>query len=109
MGREKIYEVDRDRYLIDSCFKEKEWKEVVRSDSLARHRWLTPIILATQEAKIRRISVPSQPRQVVCETLSQKTLHKNRVGGVAQAEGPEFKPQYCKKQKQKEEEDAEEW
>jgi hypothetical protein len=27
----------------------------------------------------------------------KKTLHKNRAGGVAQGEGPEFKPQYCKK------------
>jgi hypothetical protein len=26
-----------------------------------------------------------------------KTLHKNRAGGVVQGEGPEFKPQYCKK------------
>jgi hypothetical protein len=25
-----------------------------------------------------------------------KTLHKNRAGGVAQDEGPEFKSQYCK-------------
>jgi hypothetical protein len=31
-----------------------------------------PVILATQEAKIRRIDVCSQPGQVVCETLSQK-------------------------------------
>jgi hypothetical protein len=30
------------------------------------------------------------------QTLSQKILHKNRAGGVAQGEGPEFKPQYCK-------------
>jgi hypothetical protein len=29
----------------------------------------------------------------------EKTLHKNRVGGVDQDEGPEFKPQYCKKKK----------
>jgi hypothetical protein len=35
-------------------------------------RWLTPIILATQEAEIRRITVLSQPRQTVCEILSQK-------------------------------------
>jgi hypothetical protein len=42
--------------------------------------------------------VPSHPRQIVCETLFQKTLHKNRAGGVAQGEGPEFKPQYLKKQ-----------
>jgi hypothetical protein len=38
-----------------------------------------------------------QPGQTIQETLSPKTLHKNRVGGVAQSEGPEFKPQYCKK------------
>jgi hypothetical protein len=31
----------------------------------------------------------------------EKTLHKNRAGGVAQGEGPEFKPQYHKKVKQK--------
>jgi hypothetical protein len=29
----------------------------------------------------------------------KKTLHKNRTGGVTQGEGPEFKPQYCKKKK----------
>jgi hypothetical protein len=39
----------------------------------------------------------SQPGQKVRETLSQKTLHKNRAGGVAQGEGPEFKPQCLKK------------
>jgi hypothetical protein len=58
-----------------------------------------PVILATQEAEIRRITVQSQPKQVVHATLSQKTLHKNRTGRVAQGEGPEFKPQYYKKKK----------
>jgi hypothetical protein len=29
----------------------------------------------------------------------EKTLHKNRAGGVVQGEGPEFKPQYHKKKK----------
>jgi hypothetical protein len=38
--------------------------------------WLTPVILATQEAEIRRITVRNQPGQIVRETLSQKTLHK---------------------------------
>jgi hypothetical protein len=64
---------------------------------LAGHWWLTPVILAIQEAEIRRIMVQSQPGQIVCETLSQKTFHKNRAGGAAQGEGPEFKPQYHKK------------
>jgi hypothetical protein len=50
-------------------------------------------------AEIRRIVVQSQPGQIVRETLSQKTLHKNRAGGVAQGEGREFKPQYWKKKK----------
>jgi hypothetical protein len=36
-----------------------------------------PIIPATQEAEIRRTEVRSQPRQIVCDTLSQKTHHKN--------------------------------
>jgi hypothetical protein len=52
-----------------------------------------PIILASQEAEIRRIAVRSQPRQTVLKTLSQKTLHKKRAGGVAQGVGPEFKLQ----------------
>jgi hypothetical protein len=33
------------------------------------------------------------------ETLTQKILHKNRAVGEAQGEGPEFKPQYCAKEK----------
>jgi hypothetical protein len=40
--------------------------------------------------------VQSQPRQIIREALSQKSLHKNRGGRVAQGEGPEFKNQ-CQK------------
>jgi hypothetical protein len=58
--------------------------------------WLTSIILATQEAEIRRIMIRSQHWQIVHETLSQKW-----AGRVAQGKGPEFKPQYSKKKKKK--------
>jgi hypothetical protein len=58
-----------------------------------------PVILATQEAEIRRIAVGSQPRKIVCKILSQKYLSQKRAGRVAQGEGPEFKPQYQKKKK----------
>jgi hypothetical protein len=55
------------------------------------------VILATQEAEIRRIAVRSQPGKLVRETITE-----NWAGGVvAQGEGPEFKPQYCKKKKKK--------
>jgi hypothetical protein len=63
--------------------------------------WLMPVIPATQEAEIRRMEVWSQSEQIVHETLSWKTLHKNRAGGVAQGAGPEFKPQYQKEKKKK--------
>jgi hypothetical protein len=54
-----------------------------KSSGLGRRQWLMPVILATQEADIRRIEVRSQPVEIVHETLSQKTLYKNRAGGVA--------------------------
>jgi hypothetical protein len=40
----------------------------------ARHWWHTPLILATWEAKLRRILVGGQPEQIVCKTLP--TQHK---------------------------------
>jgi hypothetical protein len=55
-------------------------------------QWLTPAILATQEAEIKRITVGSQPGQIIHETLSRKNPSQKRAGV-----GPEFKPQYWKK------------
>jgi hypothetical protein len=52
-----------------------------------------PVILVTHEAEIRRVEVRSQPGQIVLETLSQKSLHKNGTGEVAEGEDLEFKPQ----------------
>jgi hypothetical protein len=43
---------------------------------------LTPVILATQEAKIRRIAVRNQPGQVVHDTLSQKKKKTQRKKGL---------------------------
>jgi hypothetical protein len=55
-----------------------------------------PVILATQEAEIRRIGIRGQPRQIVCETLSGKNPLQKRTGGMAKGVSPEFKPQYCR-------------
>jgi hypothetical protein len=41
------------------------------------HRWLTPVILATQEEESRRIMVPSQPgANSSQDPISKKTHHK---------------------------------
>jgi predicted outer membrane protein len=58
---------------------------------------LMPVILGTQGAEIRRIVVRSQPGQIVHKTLSQKKKKKSQK----RAAGPDFKPQYHKKQQQK--------
>jgi hypothetical protein len=50
-----------------------------RYTNLARHWWFMPVILATQEAEIRRIAVRSQPRQTVHKTLSRKNPPQNRL------------------------------
>jgi hypothetical protein len=59
-----------------------------------------PVILATQEAEIRRIVVQSHLGQTVHKTLSQKKPSQKRAGGVPQGVGLEFKPQYCKTKQQ---------
>jgi hypothetical protein len=43
-----------------------------------------PIILATQEAEIRRITVRSQAGQIACEILSRKNPSQKRAGGMPQ-------------------------
>jgi hypothetical protein len=62
------------KYLtLQSKYLHQKSKKVYKTYMLeAGCWWLTPIILATQEAEIRRIEVQSQPGQIVLETLSQK-------------------------------------
>jgi hypothetical protein len=60
------------------------------------HSWVPvaqPVILATQEAEIKRIVVQSQPCQM------RSYLEKTRAGEMAEGIGPEFKSQYHKKKK----------
>jgi hypothetical protein len=56
--------------------------------------WLIPVVLATQDAEIRRMEDQSQPGQRVSQTLFQKTTSQKWADGVAEDVGPEFKPQY---------------
>jgi hypothetical protein len=55
-----------------------------QNPSVTRHRWLTTVILATQEAEIRKIIVWGLPRQIVNEILSQKHSIQKRAGRMAQ-------------------------
>jgi hypothetical protein len=70
--------------------------------TLARCWWLTPVILATWEAEIRRITVRSQPQTNSLQgPISKRNPSKKSAAGVAQGVGPEFKPQSAKKKKKK--------
>jgi hypothetical protein len=52
-------------------------KAIQNCHNEARHWWLTPVILATQEAEIRRISVRSQPGQIVPQDPISHTKKEN--------------------------------
>jgi hypothetical protein len=47
-------------YIARSCFKKS--KNNLKRVSRGRHWWLTPEIIGTQEAEIRRITIQSQPQ-----------------------------------------------
>jgi hypothetical protein len=58
----------------------------------ARHQWLTPVILATQEAEIRRITVQRQPQANMERPYLKKKPITKKGWWSGQGEGPEFKP-----------------
>jgi hypothetical protein len=58
------------------------WDAPLKLSFLARHWWLTHVILDAQEAEIRRITIRSQPVQILCETLSQKKKNHHKKGRV---------------------------
>jgi hypothetical protein len=45
----------------------------------AGRQWLKPVILATEEAKIRKFAVQNHPGQIVLKTLSRKTPSPKNV------------------------------
>jgi hypothetical protein len=51
---------------------------------LAGHQWLTPVILATWEVVIQRITVLGQPREILHQTPISKISRAKWAGGVAQ-------------------------
>jgi hypothetical protein len=55
--------------------------------------WLTPVILATEEAEIGGSQFKASPDKCSGDPISKNTYHKKRAGEDAQGEGPEFKPQ----------------
>jgi hypothetical protein len=58
---------------------------------LACSCWLAPVILATQEAEMKRMVIQCQPKQIVHKTLSQK--HPTQKGLVEWINGlPSIKP-----------------
>jgi hypothetical protein len=64
-------------YLKNKTKKKKYWVLEFSSEEngfLTRLQCFTTVILAIQEAEVRRIAVRRQPRQIAHETLSQKPI-----------------------------------
>jgi hypothetical protein len=58
-----------------------------------------PVILATQEAEIKRIMVQSQRGQIVCETLTQKYLSQKRLTEWLKVKALSSSPSTAKKKR----------
>jgi hypothetical protein len=70
------------------CTRRQNWYSlnytILKNWTHAGHWWLTPLILATQEAAIRRTEVQSQPGQnSLQDPISKIPNNKKRASGVA--------------------------
>jgi hypothetical protein len=61
------------------CEKTEEPRHIEILKIPTGHQWLTPAILATQEADIMRISVRRQPRELVHEILKKNQSQKKKL------------------------------
>jgi hypothetical protein len=50
---------------------------MIKEETVGR-QWFTPVILAIQEAEIRKIMIQGQPGQIVHETLSGKYVTQKK-------------------------------
>jgi hypothetical protein len=78
---------------------------MIQNYTQARHWWLTPVILAIQEAVIRRIVVPSQPRQINSswDSILKKSHHKKKDWWSGSRYRPWVKTPVLEKKKKKKE------
>jgi hypothetical protein len=67
------------RYMIHAVIFGQRALKCLKMLLRAGRQWLMPIILATQEAEIKRIAVQSQPWQKVHKTPSQKNSSQKRL------------------------------
>jgi hypothetical protein len=72
--------MDREDRMVGRLFKGRPSKNRV----LAGCRWLTPVILPTQEAEIRKITAGSQPGQQFMRHYLKNTQHKKGLVKVVE-------------------------
>jgi hypothetical protein len=68
----------------------------------ARSRWLTPVILATQEAEIRRIVIEAKPGKIVHKTVTRKKkIHRKGLVEWLKVQALSSNPSTAKKKQTK--------
>jgi hypothetical protein len=88
-----------------STFTKESYTTACEKPKGAGRWWLTPVILTTQEAEIRRIIVQSQPRANSLQDPILKKIHhkKGLGGGASKPEALCSNPSAAKNKKEEEE------